>query len=75
MDNIIRLNRDLLWQQERNNNVLRRLVDEDERRIARENADSNNFMCLMQCLPSINDKLGLFLHYHIQLYDIFIVII
>ena len=39
MNNIIRLNNDLLWQQERNNNVLRRLVDEDERRIARENAD------------------------------------
>ena len=39
MDNIISLNNDLLWQQERNNNVLRRLVDEDERRIARENAD------------------------------------
>ena len=39
MDNIISLNNDLLWQQERNNNVLRRLVDEDERRIATENAD------------------------------------
>lgn len=39
MDNIISLNNDILWQQERNNNVLRRLVDEDERRIASENAD------------------------------------
>ena len=39
MDNIISLNNNLLWQQERNNNVLRRLVDKDERRIARENAD------------------------------------
>ena len=39
MDNITRLNNELLWQQERNNNVLRILVDEDERRIARENTD------------------------------------
>ena len=39
MDNITRLNNELLWQQECNNNVLRILVDKDEMRIARENAD------------------------------------